>query len=195
MSPLLDPPGLRPSNVPPSASRFERPKKIAEWLSMFVPSEAPSAAGFQNIELRSPPAADPAKDAPCDEVDCSRTAKPPAWAAVVMAMTPAAEVIKKFLKVLFTDIPPTLHRPNAERTDCSPVVEQKLRGGLRKRQRIVAPSPFVFFNDAALVAIVSQIGCQASAFATIFQQDRDPVLDTRCTSDSEVVWHRLVASL
>src|SRR4051812_33274348 len=55
----------------------------------------PAAAGFQNIELRSPPAAEPANEAPCEEVDCSRTAKPPACTATaLMASAPAATALR-----------------------------------------------------------------------------------------------------
>jgi hypothetical protein len=46
-------------------------------------------AGFQNIADESPPAATPAKDAPCPQALCSRTANPPAFASAVAAINAA----------------------------------------------------------------------------------------------------------
>src|ERR1017187_1635707 len=42
-------------------------------------------AGFQNIADSEPPAATPAKDDPCPQALCSRTANPPAFASAVAA--------------------------------------------------------------------------------------------------------------
>src|SRR5471030_208822 len=46
-------------------------------------------AGFQNIADDDPPAATPAKDAPCPQALCSRTANPPAFASAVAAINAA----------------------------------------------------------------------------------------------------------
>ena len=50
-------------------------------------------AGFQNIADDDPPAATPAKDAPCPHALCSRTANPPAFASAV-ATTNAARPLQ-----------------------------------------------------------------------------------------------------
>jgi hypothetical protein len=47
------------------------------------PGSAAVAAEFQNIELISVPAAEPANAEPRKYADCSRTLKPPAYAASV----------------------------------------------------------------------------------------------------------------
>src|ERR1035437_3160183 len=53
--------------------------------SLWMPGICVMVAGFQNIADNEPPAATPAKDDPCPQALCSRTAKPPAFASAVAA--------------------------------------------------------------------------------------------------------------
>src|SRR5450759_4354419 len=53
--------------------------------SLWKPACCVIVAGFQNIADSEPPAATPAKDDPCPQALCSRTAKPPAFASAVAA--------------------------------------------------------------------------------------------------------------
>src|ERR1035437_5708050 len=53
--------------------------------SLRMPGICVMVAGFQNIADNEPPAARPAKDDPCPQALCARTAKPPAFASAVAA--------------------------------------------------------------------------------------------------------------
>ena len=65
--------------------------KMSEYAdSLFTPSNCPSAAGFQNIEDRTPPAAEPANEVPWNTTDCSRGANAPAKAVPADSITAAA---------------------------------------------------------------------------------------------------------
>src|SRR4029079_775215 len=55
----------------------------------------PARVGSRKTEWGAPRAAEPANEAPCEEVDCSRTAKPPACAATALIATaPAATALR-----------------------------------------------------------------------------------------------------
>src|SRR5664280_1141299 len=57
--------------------------------SLWMPGICVMVAGFQNIADSEPPAATPAKDDPCPQALCSRTANPPAFASAVAAIKAA----------------------------------------------------------------------------------------------------------
>jgi hypothetical protein len=67
------------------------------------------AAGFQNMELRSEPAAIPAKAAPNPDVDCSRTPKPPASAAPTLATVAPATATANAAILSETIVPLIIH--------------------------------------------------------------------------------------
>ncbi len=86
---------------------------VAVW-TICVPETSPMVAGLKNIELASPlpPAVTPAKEVPCAETLCSRSAKPAASAvrgAMIGAAraTAAAAVKRRFLSVKVDMVPPT----------------------------------------------------------------------------------------
>ena len=67
---------------------------------LWSPGICVMVAGFQNIADDDPPAATPAKDAPCPQALCSRTANPPAFASAVAATNAATalQAIKSAFK-------------------------------------------------------------------------------------------------
>src|SRR5688500_149038 len=84
---LVEPGGKARKGEVPASGLIRASGMIREaWYSLFQPGRMVTAAGFQNIDERPPdPEAAPAKDWPCAVALCSRTAKPPAWAAAVAA--------------------------------------------------------------------------------------------------------------
>jgi hypothetical protein len=75
----------------------------AAVVSVVRPVVCVIVAGFQYIDDGAPPAAMPAKDAPCPKALCSRTAKPPACAELIPHIAATIVAAEARLRVRTTD--------------------------------------------------------------------------------------------